>query len=253
LVAREYIRQNIVKEVKGKRAAGRIANWADICDELDGTYCEHEWYADGNGNSRNQCVHGCLAIAVRNREDRRALWREYDRRATEGRCWRWYRNAVWTRRAEFGQYFQFDFRFYLDLNAHNDVELYHAAKEDISNRVALDCADSADDVVLIEWFRQAQDNLLVELNGGRKFAKRRTVCKNTDEYGRTEYESNDTYANGGSTDDDVFATNAHDVAARTGSNRLYARNGNVLTCTNCCVYQCSTFVGDGNLITVAIG
>ncbi|MBG9564152.1 hypothetical protein ABE38_01580 [Brevibacillus agri] len=251
LVAQQ-ISKDSVKEVKGKRAAGRIAAWADVGDQLDSTDGEFERDTDADRNVRNQCVHGRLAIAVANWEDWRALWRERDRRATEGRRWRWYRNVVRTWRAEFGQHFQFDFRFDLDFHADNDIELNHAAEEDVSSWVALQGADAANDVVLVEWFRQAEYDLLIELDGCRELAEWGSVCEYTHDNGCAEHEADDTYANGGSIDGDVFTANADDIARRSGRHRLHARNRDFLPSANSCVHKRSTIVGKGNLVAVAV-
>ena len=128
LIAKD-IRQESIKEVKGKRAAGWIAAWADIRDELDRADGNGEWDTNRNGDVWYQRVDGRLAIAVAYWEDWWALWWECDRRATERWRWRWNWNVVWTWRAELRQYFQFDFCFYLDLYADNDVELNHATEE----------------------------------------------------------------------------------------------------------------------------
>lgn len=252
LIARKYIRQDIVKEVKGKRAAGRIAAWADVCDELDGTDCKCKWNAERNGYVRYESVHGRLAIAVAYWEDWWALWRERNWWATERRSRRRYRNAVRTRRAEFRQYFQFHFCFYLDFHANDDIELNHTAEEDASGWIALKSADPANDIVLIKWFRQAQNDFLVELHSGCKGAERRSICEYSKLYSRSEDEMYDTYPNGGSTNYNVFAADSDNTAGRAGSNRLNAGKADILPGANSCVYQCSTIVGKGNLVPVAV-
>ena len=195
---------------------------------MDRTDCDCEWNANRDGNIRYQSIYRRLAIAVADWEDWWALWWECNWWATERRSRRWYRNVVWTRRAEFRQHFQFHFCFYLDFDANDNIELNHSTKEDAARWIALKSADPANDVVLIQWFRQAKHDFLIELNSSCECAERRSICKYSQLDSCTEDEINDAYANGCSTNNNCFAANTDHTATRCRRNRLYAGKGDVL-------------------------
>lgn len=195
----------------GERAASRIATRADIGEQLFGPrFCCTVEEDSGVGQEGVGCS---LAVAVSAREDIRALWWEDDRRADERRSRRRYRNDR-TRLTELRQYFQLHFCFYLDLFADDDFQFHHAAQEHIADRHALNSSDTAEDVGFIQWFRQAQHDFVIELNGGREFAQQRAVGKYTDQESCAKQEADDPDTDDVSVNDDVFAPDANDGARK---------------------------------------
>ncbi len=101
---RQRCRTRRVEEVEGERAGRRIAARADVGDQLHGAdfhRCQRR-QAEAYPYAGDERIGRSLAVAVRTREDRRALWRKDDRRAAETGAGRWsrYRNVVRTRRAQ---------------------------------------------------------------------------------------------------------------------------------------------------------